>query len=171
MAFHALLPPQDYMYSWLSRCSTAGGLVVVVVVDDWKTDHRRWLKEVSSLVGTTLKKNVYSFIRRPLGSLNYLRVWHDNTGWENYASWFVTAIVVRDVQTDEKFEFIINNWLAVDKGDGEVKHPRLWHPRAQKAILWILVQKWCTNWKEIALCAGGASWKRLTLKGKKDSCT
>ena len=58
---------------------------------------------------------------RPLGSLNYLRVWHDNTGWENYASWFVTAIVIRDVQTEEKFEFIINNWLAVDKGDGEVK--------------------------------------------------
>ena len=130
MAFHALLPPQDYMYSWLSRCSTAGGLVVVVVVDDWNTDHRRWLKEVSSQVGTTLKKNVYFFIRRPLGSLNYLRVWHDNTGWENYASWFITAIVVRDVQTDEKFEFIINNWLAVDKGDGEVKHSRFWHPRA-----------------------------------------
>jgi hypothetical protein len=35
---------------------------------------------------------------RPLGSLNFLRVWHDNSGWENYASWFVTAIVVRDVQ-------------------------------------------------------------------------
>ncbi len=31
----------------------------------------------------------------------------------------------RDVQTEEKFEFIINDWLAVDKGDGEVRFAKL----------------------------------------------
>jgi hypothetical protein len=41
---------------------------------------------------------IVKILIRPLGSLNFMRVWHDNTGWENYASWFVTAIVVRDVQ-------------------------------------------------------------------------
>ena len=25
-----------------------------------------------------------------------------------------------NLQTDEKFEFIVNDWLAVDKGDGQV---------------------------------------------------
>ena len=50
-----------------------------------------------------------SYFFRPLGSLNYLRVWHDNTGWENYANWFVTAIVVRDVQVKESFASKVYN--------------------------------------------------------------
>lgn len=41
---------------------------------------------------------VFKMLLRPLGSLNFIRIWHDNSGWENYASWFVTAIVIKDLQ-------------------------------------------------------------------------
>jgi polycystin 1L2 len=34
------------------------------------------------------------------------------------ASWFLHFIIVHDLQTREKFYFICNNWLAVDKQDG-----------------------------------------------------
>ena len=58
---------------------------------------------------------------RPLGNMNYLRIWHDNSGRGDYASWHLSAMLVRDVQTNEVFEFICNKWLAQEKSDHEVK--------------------------------------------------
>ena len=57
---------------------------------------------------------------RSLGQLSYLRIWHDNTGVGDYASWFLGVVIVKDLQTREKFQFINDQWLAVEKGDGQV---------------------------------------------------
>ena len=56
---------------------------------------------------------------KSLGSLFKLNVWHDNSG--NSPSWFLLEIVVEDVQTREKWHFIANRWLAVEKGLGEIE--------------------------------------------------
>ena len=70
---------------------------------------------------------------RSLGSLNHLHLWHDNSGADASASWFLKSIIVRDLQTDEFFYFIAQRWFAVEKDDGKVRerditslHPR--HP-------------------------------------------
>jgi hypothetical protein len=55
-----------------------------------------------------------------LGPLNYIRVWHDNTGRGTSASWFLKYVIVRDLQTMEKSHFICQRWLAVEKEDGAV---------------------------------------------------
>ena len=52
-----------------------------------------------------------------LGSIQYIRIWHDNTG----GSWFLSRIMVIDLQTDERYYFICNRWLAVDEEDGQVR--------------------------------------------------
>ena len=57
---------------------------------------------------------------RSLGPLNYIRIWHDNTGRGESASWFLKYIIVRDLQTMEKSHFICQRWLAVEKDDGAV---------------------------------------------------
>ena len=57
---------------------------------------------------------------RNLGKLTFLRIWHDNTGVGDYASWFFGVAIVKDMQTGEKFQFINNQWLAVEKDDGQV---------------------------------------------------
>ncbi|CAF2863540.1 unnamed protein product [Rotaria sp. Silwood2] len=57
-------------------------------------------------------------VPKSLGSLNYIRIWHDNTGHGASASWFLKYIIVRDLQTMEKFYFICQEWFAVEKGDG-----------------------------------------------------
>ena len=62
-----------------------------------------------------------SFVSRPLGDLTYLRVWHDNSGKQNMASWFLKYVIVHDLQTREKYYFICDQWLAVEKGDGLIK--------------------------------------------------
>ena len=59
---------------------------------------------------------------RSLGKLSYLRIWHDNTGIGDYASWFLGVVIVRDIQTGEKYQFINDQWLAVEKDDGQVIH-------------------------------------------------
>jgi hypothetical protein len=55
-----------------------------------------------------------------LGPLNYLRIWHDNTGREGSASWFLKYIIVRDLQTMIKTHFICQRWFAVEKDDSAV---------------------------------------------------
>jgi polycystin 1L2 len=50
-----------------------------------------------------------------------MKIWHDNSGRENKASWFLKFIIVKDLQTREKFYFICQKWLAVEKGDGLIE--------------------------------------------------
>lgn len=56
----------------------------------------------------------------PLGRLNYLKVWHDNSGAGNMASWYLKHVIVHDLQTREKFYFPCYNWLAVERSDGKI---------------------------------------------------
>ena len=65
-------------------------------------------------------KYYHVFVFRPLGHLHYIRIWHNNLGYDDFASWFLSAITIKDVQTGEKYEFICNKWLAVEHDDGEV---------------------------------------------------
>ncbi|CAG0896667.1 unnamed protein product [Darwinula stevensoni] len=57
---------------------------------------------------------------RPLGNLNYLRIWHDNSGKGTNQSWFLNFLIVKDIQTGIEYEFIANAWFAVEKGDGQI---------------------------------------------------
>lgn len=58
---------------------------------------------------------------RPLGQLQYLRLWHDNSGGDRWSSWQVAFVSVRDLQTQERTIFLANRWLALDRGDGQVR--------------------------------------------------
>ncbi|KAK7019746.1 hypothetical protein SK128_004765 [Halocaridina rubra] len=75
--------------------------------------------------------NIYGnslFKERSLGQLEYLRIWHDNSGKGPNASWYLCYIVFRDVQTGEKWEFIANRWFAIEKDDGQLMHPHTLFP-------------------------------------------
>ena len=56
-----------------------------------------------------------------MGLLDYIHIWHDNSGEGSSASWFLKYIIIRDLQTMEKFHFISQKWFAVEKDDGKVK--------------------------------------------------
>ncbi|XP_045214928.2 uncharacterized protein LOC123565009 [Mercenaria mercenaria] len=53
-----------------------------------------------------------------LGDLDYIRIWHDNSGGGSYASWYLSRMEVHDVQRNESFSFLGERWLAVEKEDG-----------------------------------------------------
>lgn len=59
-------------------------------------------------------------VPRPLGQIQYMRIWHDNSGKGSDASWFLGFIVIRDLQTKKKWFFVVNKWFAVEEGDGQI---------------------------------------------------
>ncbi|CAF3768567.1 unnamed protein product [Rotaria magnacalcarata] len=59
-------------------------------------------------------------VPKSLGQLNFLRIWHDNSGQGSDASWFLKYIVARDLQTMETTYFICEKWLAVERDSGEI---------------------------------------------------
>jgi polycystin 1L2 len=74
----------------------------------------KWVLYVLILIFLTLK--------RPLGELAALKIWHDNSGSPgNEASWYLKHIAVHDLQTREKFYFLCEKWLAIDKDDGQIE--------------------------------------------------
>lgn len=82
--------------------------------------------EVLPLVNTVDgKKNLFARasvntfvvkLKKYLGHLNYIRLWHDNSG--RSPAWFLRQVVVRHVSSNKKSFFVCNRWLAVDKDDG-----------------------------------------------------
>uniref|UniRef100_UPI00398F81D5 polycystin-1-like protein 2 n=1 Tax=Pristiophorus japonicus TaxID=55135 RepID=UPI00398F81D5 len=51
----------------------------------------------------------------PLGNVQSIRLWHDNSG--SSPSWYVNRVTVLDVETDQRWCFLCNSWLAIDVGD------------------------------------------------------
>ncbi|XP_019643742.1 PREDICTED: polycystic kidney disease protein 1-like 2 [Branchiostoma belcheri] len=54
----------------------------------------------------------------PVGVLTSLAVWHDNTGQGRHASWFLERVEVTDLQTNKRTQFVCNDWIGVEHGDG-----------------------------------------------------
>ncbi|KAF4106605.1 hypothetical protein G5714_012595 [Onychostoma macrolepis] len=56
-----------------------------------------------------------------LGEIWKIRIWHDNTGLD--PSWFLKHVIVWDIQTDNMFFFLVEDWLSVEneKNSGRVE--------------------------------------------------
>ena len=57
-------------------------------------------------------------VPRPLGKIQQLRIWHNNAGAD--PSWFVSRVLVRNLQTDLTAWFVCDRWLAVEEDDGQI---------------------------------------------------
>ncbi|XP_019628324.1 PREDICTED: polycystic kidney disease protein 1-like 2 [Branchiostoma belcheri] len=55
---------------------------------------------------------------RDLGPLTHMRIWHDNSGQWEHASWFLGRVKVHDLQTEQISQFLCNGWLAVEDPAG-----------------------------------------------------
>lgn len=99
-----------------------------------------------SILGNTVNFDNFLFCHhRPLGNLTYLRIWHDNSGQGDKASWFLKWVIVHDLQTREKYYFICQRWLAVEKDDGLVERLLPVSCDAQKSEFAYLLEKQTKN--------------------------
>ncbi|XP_039274067.2 uncharacterized protein LOC120348022 [Styela clava] len=82
------------------------------------------VRRLSTKDNMVFKKNEVTKVilstHKPLGTLNYIRVWHDNSGDEDWASWYLDSLLITDLQTNDKNYFLCDDWLAVDQSDGSV---------------------------------------------------
>ena len=76
-----------------------------------------------------------------MGNMQYMRIWHDNSGLGDDASWFLKYIIVHDLQTRQKFYFICEDWLAVEKSDGKIERELFVACEPQKTELKYLLKK------------------------------
>lgn len=97
--------------------------VFFILSSDQRDSSIRQLKPISDKGSRPFQRgSIDSFImsvESPLGQLLYLRIWHDNSGQGNSASWFLKFIIVHDLQTRDKSYFICNEWLAIDQSDSQ----------------------------------------------------
>lgn len=54
-----------------------------------------------------------------LGDLNKIQIWHDNRGTS--PSWYLSHVIVNDLQTDHKFYFFGNTWLSLEQENGTIQ--------------------------------------------------
>ncbi|CAG2230261.1 PKD1L2 [Mytilus edulis] len=53
-----------------------------------------------------------------IGDMVNVIVWHDNSG--SSPSWFLSRIIIQDVQTKKVFNFYYDNWLGIQSGTAKV---------------------------------------------------
>ena len=99
-----------------------------------------------------MAKNTFS---RSLGQVSHVRIWHDNSGCGRSGSWFLSSLVVKDLQTGESSEFVCDEWLAVDESDGKVILDKNYFPELNyhqiERFLEARSTPWLSTWGE---CCG-----------------
>ncbi|CAB4063597.1 PKD1L2 [Lepeophtheirus salmonis] len=116
-----------YMYEILTQTgrryqSSCSSVVNIFISGDNGDTGLRVLR--STDVDSTLNKgDINSFILTtsgPLGNINLVRIWLNYDGESHYASWYLSSLLIRDIQTNKEFEFVVNDWFAVEKSDGKI---------------------------------------------------
>ncbi|XP_072050241.1 polycystin-1-like protein 2 [Amphiura filiformis] len=67
------------------------------------------------------RNSIDSFIlttHQSLGILTDVRVWHDNSG--SSPEWYISRILVHDLENDRWWYFLCRSWLAVDSGGSKI---------------------------------------------------
>ncbi|XP_060598141.1 polycystin-1-like isoform X3 [Ruditapes philippinarum] len=54
-----------------------------------------------------------------LGELKKIQIWHDNRG--SSPSWYLSHVIVNDLQTDHKFYFFGNTWFSLEQENGTIQ--------------------------------------------------
>ena len=74
--------------------------------------------EWSELFGRGSINGFVLVLKESIGPLREITLAHDNSG--DNPSWFVETVVIQDRQTEERWVFPINRWLALEKDDGQI---------------------------------------------------
>lgn len=69
-------------------------------------------------------------VPQSLGSIRNIRIWHNNGGSD--PSWNLLRVMVQDLQTEQRWWFVCDRWLAVDEGDGKIE--RILYPATSNEL-------------------------------------
>ncbi|XP_076075490.1 polycystin-1-like protein 2 isoform X1 [Mytilus galloprovincialis] len=123
-------PYDDYLYiltvfTGLHRNSGTKSRIGFMIIDGKPNKSHFYEPDVRLLDDEThrgfdvgsIRKFVMS-VGKPINDPTVLKIWHDNSGQGNSASWYLNKIILEDVQTSERYMFICDQWLSLDHDDG-----------------------------------------------------
>ncbi|CAH1253107.1 PKD1L3 [Branchiostoma lanceolatum] len=100
------------------RAGTESNVAFNVIGDEVETGVRIFGQD--SQIFKKGSVNTFSMaVRGRLGEIRRLQIWHDNKGGRS-RSWYLEKVILQDLQTRDRCVFICNDWLSVDRGDGQV---------------------------------------------------
>ncbi|GFR32582.1 polycystic kidney disease protein 1-like 2 [Trichonephila clavata] len=114
--FYEILVQTGYQFN----AGTKSKVNFIISGEDDETDVRTFADDQRPIFQRGAINCFIMSVPRCLGQLNYLRIWHDNSGEGKNASWYLKHVVVKDIITGYKYEFIAERWFAVEEGDGLV---------------------------------------------------
>lgn len=119
-------PMDKYLYE-LTFCTgpnneaSTDSNINIILSGDYSETEVRYLPPANHTLYRRFGVNSFVMATRgPLGPINFLRVFHDNSGEPPLDSWQLQMVVVRDLQLSEKYIFDTNCWLSLDRDDGKV---------------------------------------------------
>ena len=105
---------------WKNSATTAN---VTISIQGENNDHNliplRRKEDLDDVFGRGSINGFVLVTNESLGNLKEITLEHDNSG--DNPSWFVETVVIRDRQTEERWVFAINRWLALEKDDGQIE--------------------------------------------------
>ncbi|CAG2251689.1 PKD1L2 [Mytilus edulis] len=123
-------PYDDYLYiltvfTGLHRHAGTKSRIGLMIIDGKPKKNQFYEPDVRLLDDEThrsfdvgsIRKFVMS-VPKPINDPTVLKIWHDNSGQGNSASWYLNKIILEDVQTGERYLFICDHWLSLDHDDG-----------------------------------------------------
>ncbi|KAF8772030.1 Polycystic kidney disease protein 1-like 2 [Argiope bruennichi] len=116
--FYEILVQTGYQFN----AGTKSKICFIISGEDDETDVRVFADDQRPIFQRGAINCFIMSVPRCLGQLNYLRIWHDNSGEGKNASWYLKHVVVKDIITGYKYEFIAERWFAVEEGDGLIDH-------------------------------------------------
>ncbi|XP_062621693.1 uncharacterized protein LOC134283266 [Saccostrea cucullata] len=99
------------------RAGTKSNVYFILTGDD-DDSGIRFLNDGFQEGFSTSSVNMYFFgTNEPLGDLRYIRIWHDNSGPPGFKSWFLSKIIIENLEQKERYTFHCNKWLGIDDED------------------------------------------------------
>ncbi|XP_046581985.1 LOW QUALITY PROTEIN: uncharacterized protein LOC124289408 [Haliotis rubra] len=120
------LPTDNYHYQisvqtgMRKNAGTDSKISIILSGDDSDTGVRRLDDGKRNHLGRGSIMNFVLSVESTLGSLTFMRIWHDNAGKGKQQSWYLDQVQITDLQTGEKSFFLCDRWLAVEEDDGMV---------------------------------------------------
>lgn len=103
------------------KCGTTANVAMTIYGQNGESDviHLSDRYSKKQLFARASVNNFVVSLPQELGQITRIKIWHDNDG--SNPSWFIRQVVINDTESNQKWYFVCDRWLAVDKHDGEVQ--------------------------------------------------
>ncbi len=86
----------------LTSHATTSKIKFILDGDDGDTGERSFFDPDRSMFNAGSQDAFLLSVGAPLGELNYIRIWTDNSGLQDNSAWYLMSVTVTDVQTGKQ---------------------------------------------------------------------